>query len=72
MTTPTFELSQVVDIEVDGIDTRDFPDFCDAFIVSGSVEINDGEYRELTEEEIEWINDNCPEFVYEEVYNTLF
>ena len=72
MTTPTFKLSQLVDIEVDGIDTRDFPDFCDAFIASGAVETWDGEYRELTEEELDWLNNECPDFVYEEVYKTIY
>jgi len=68
---PTFKLSQLVDIEVDGIDTSDFPDFVDAFISSAVVETWDGEYRSLTDEELDWVNDTCPDFVYEEVYNTI-
>ena len=72
MTVPTFKLSQLVDIEVDGIDTSDFPDFCDAFISSAAVETRDGQYRELTEEELDWLNDECPDFVYEEVYKTIY
>ncbi len=70
--TPTFKLSQLTDIEVDGIDTCDYPDFCDAFISAGAVETWDGEYRDLTDEEINWINDNCPDFVYESVQNHVF
>jgi hypothetical protein len=69
---PTFKLSQLVDIEVEGIDFADYPDFCDAFISSGGVETWDGDYRNLTEEEIDWINDNCPDFVYESVQNQVF
>ena len=69
---PTFKLSQLVDIEVDGIDTSDFPDFCDAFIASAAVETWDGEYRELTDEEIDWINDECSDFVSEQVYEHIF
>jgi len=68
---PTFKLSQLVDIEVEGIDTSDFPDFCDAFISSAAVETWDGQYRELTDDELDWINDECGDFVYEEVYKTI-
>ena len=68
---PTFKLSQLSDIEVDGIDTSDFPDFCDAFISRAGVETWDGEYRELNDDELEWINNECLDFVHEEVYKTL-
>ena len=66
------QLTAIVDIEVDGIDTRDYPDFCDAFIASAAIETRDGEYRELTDEELDYINDNCPDFVYEAVQNQLY
>ena len=69
---PTFKLSQLVDIEVEGIDTSDFPDFCDAFISSAAVETWDGEYRELTDGELDWINSECLDFVHEEVYKTIY
>jgi hypothetical protein len=36
-------------IEIDGVDTKDYPDFCDAYFVSA--EFDDGE--ELTEEWLE-------------------
>ena len=54
------------DIEIDGIDTNDYPDFCDAFISGGSY----GE-RELTEEELEQLNDDV-DFVYEHVIKYLY
>lgn len=38
----------VNDIEIDGIDTRDYPDFCDAYVSAAWYE--DG--TELTEEEL--------------------
>ena len=53
-------------IEVDGIDTKDYPDFCDAFIAYAEY---DG--REMTDEELEEINDDS-DFVYECVQNNLF
>ena len=33
------DYSKVHDIEVDGIDTRDYPDFCDAYITGATIEI---------------------------------
>ena len=56
----------VVDIEVDGVDTSDYPDFCDAFIESAEI---DG--VELTDAEIEELNCNS-EFVYNCVLKELF
>ena len=44
---------QVEDIELDGIDTRDFPDFCDAYISSATYQ-----GRDATEEELEAMSDD--------------
>lgn len=59
-------LNKIDSIEVEGIDTRDYPDFCDAFISYAEI---DG--RELTDEELDYINDNCPDMVYDAVLNHL-
>ncbi len=56
------DYSKISDVEVDGIDTNDYPDFCDAFISNASY---DG--RDITEEELEALNDDS-EFVYECAY----
>jgi len=72
MTKLNFKLEQLTDIEIEGIDTRDYPDFCDAFIASAAVEIRDGEYRELTDQELDDLNDEHPDFVHEQVYDSLF
>lgn len=40
MSKKTLDFSKICDIEVDGIDFRDYPDFCDAFICEGIY--NDG------------------------------
>lgn len=49
-------------IELDGIDMRDYPDFCDAYIISA--EFKDG--TSLTDEEIESIGaENVQELVHE-------
>lgn len=45
------DYSKITEIEMDGIDTRDYPDFCDAFVASA---MYDG--REMTEEELDILN----------------
>lgn len=54
-------------VEVDGIDTSDYPDFVDAFIVYAEY---DG--RPMTDEEIDELNDHHLDFVQECVYDHLF
>lgn len=52
-------------VEVDGIDTRDYPDFCDAYVTYAEYE--DG--TPLTEEEL----DNLPhDVIYDYVIDYLF
>ena len=53
-------------IEVDGIDTNDYPEFCDASIVSADY---DGEA--MTEEQLEALNKDYS-FVHDCVYTHLF
>ena len=45
------------DLEVDGIDTKDYPDFCDAYISGASVYQN-GEWREATSDELDELNED--------------
>ena len=53
-------------IEVDGIDTKDYPDFCDAFISSA-----DYDGVEMTDEQLDELNEDS-DFVYECVQVHLF
>ena len=61
------DLSKVDDLEFDGIDSKDHPDYSDAYICRGCY---DG--KEMTEEQIEDLNYNEREFVYEALMNYLF
>lgn len=54
-------------LEVEGIDTRDYPDFCDAYICSG--QYNSGD--ELTDSDLDKLNDDC-ELVYNLVQKHLY
>lgn len=60
------DYSLIDNIEVDGIDTRDYPDFCDAYISNATYNSVD-----MSDEQLENIN-NDREFVYEQVLNRLY
>lgn len=66
MTKITLDYAKITDVEVDGIDTRDYPDFCDAFISSATYQ-----GREMTDEELDILNDDSG-FVYEQVEMRLY
>jgi len=58
------------DFIVEGIDTRDYPDFSDAYIMEASVYQN-GTWREATEDELDELNEDA-DLVYWCVENYLF
>lgn len=64
-----FKNRTVVDIEIEDIDPRDYPDFCDAY-VSHAVWEDTG--VELTDEELNELNDQCSDQVYEEVLSQIY
>lgn len=60
------DLSKLEMVEVDGIDYKDYPDFCDAYI--SYAEING---KEVTEDQYDEINDDR-DFVYSQVLNHIY
>ena len=60
------DYNKIDNIEVDGIDTNDYPDFCDAFI---SYAHYNG--KAMTDEQLDLLNEDV-EFVQEQVYKHLF
>ena len=60
------DLSQVEDVEIDGINPRDYPDFCDAFILEATYK-----GREMTDEELEALNEDS-DFVHDKVMESLY
>jgi hypothetical protein len=56
--------SLISNIEFKGINHRDYPDYCDAYIVSAEY---DG--KEMTQEQIEMIDGD---FVYEKLIEQIF
>ena len=65
----TFMGREVVDLEVEDVDTRDAPDFCDAY-VSYAVWKDTG--TPLTTEELDEFNDRCGDQVYDAVMDYLY
>ena len=61
------DYSKIEDIEFDGIDYSDYPDFCDAFICSAYWDNG----QELTEDELDQINDDS-QYVYEKLMEYLY
>ena len=60
------DYSQITNVEVEDIDTDDYPDFCDAYISSA-------EYKgkEMTEDQLEELNDDG-DFVYQSALSQVF
>jgi hypothetical protein len=50
------------DLEVDGVDTKDYPDFCDAYFAAGTWK---GTGKEATEEELIALAELYPEHLLE-------
>jgi len=62
------KIEEVEDLEVDGVDSGDYPKFCDAYFLRG---IHIAENRELTEEECQQLTEDYPEIVNEMAYESL-
>jgi hypothetical protein len=58
--------SLIDNVDIDGIDFADYPDFSDAYIVSA-----DYDGREMTDDEIELLNSDG-EFVLEKVFEKIY
>jgi len=54
-------------MQFDGIDFGDYPDFCDAFC-------HDADYDgvQMTDEQLDLLNDEHRDFVYDSLYKSLF
>ena len=56
------DINFIENIEVDGVDSKDYPDFCDAYFCSASWK-DTGE--NLSDEELELLQEKYPELVHE-------
>jgi hypothetical protein len=58
----------VVDVEIDGIDTRDYPDFCDAFF-SYAIYADTG--SELSADELDTLRELFPDLLHEMCFDRV-
>ena len=63
------DYSRIDDVEVEGIDFNDAPDFCDAYIVSATYADPKHGYRQLTEDELQNLD---ADWVHEQVENWIY
>ena len=57
----------ITNMEFDGVDHNDYPDYCDAYCVSAHY---DGE--QMTEEQLDELNTQYRDFVYERLIYHIF
>lgn len=60
---------KVVDVEIDGVDRRDYPDFCDAYFSEG---VYDDDATPLTQFELDELTDLYPEIVQEMALESIY
>jgi hypothetical protein len=61
------ELNLVSNVVLEGLDFRDYPDMCDAYVVSA-----DYGDREMTDDEVEALNVDYFEYVSELARNSMY
>ena len=67
MSLDNLDFSEIDNIEFDGIDHRDYPDYSDAFVVSADYRGNS-----MTDAQVGELNDNHRGFVYEALMDHLY
>jgi len=64
------DYEKIDDVVVENIDMSDYPDFCDAYIMRAMYDDpKTGEYRELTEDELEsldsgWVREQVEDWIH--------
>lgn len=59
------DYTKIEDVEVYGIDTSDYPDFCDAYIAAATYKD-----RDMTDEELDTLNEDGS-YVHEQLFKQL-
>ena len=65
------DVSKIFNIVVNGIDMADRPDFADAYIESAEYEHSPGQYRDLTQDEIDHLASEENEWVYQQIWDQV-
>ena len=61
------KLEEVEDMQFSDVDNSDYPDYSDAFVESATYK-----GREMTEEELNEINDDYRDFLYQKLMDWIF
>ena len=61
------DLSKIDNMDFDGLNFDDYPDFADLTLCSA-----DYDGKEMTEDQIDYVNENHYEFVYDSAYSSLY
>ena len=64
---PILNGKKVIDLEIDGVDSGDYPDFCDAYFSGGCYE--DG--TKLTDDELEHLTILAGDVLFEMAFDSL-
>jgi hypothetical protein len=63
-----YSVDNLIDVDIDGVDLKDYPDFSDAYVTAATFKDTG---VELTETELDELNDKS-DIRYDLVYNWLF
>lgn len=64
---PDFSFDKIENVEIEDINTKDYPDFVDAYV--SYAEYNG---KKLTEEELDELNDVHGDWIYDQVIEQIF
>ena len=60
------DINDLEDIQLANVNSRDYPDFVDAYLIDATIITESGEIRSLTDTELDYINDNHSDWVQEQ------
>ena len=66
-----FDINKVCDLEFE-YDSADAHDFCDAMLTAATYEYPDGTFRDLEDDELEWIQDDNECWFHEELLKKIY
>lgn len=62
------DINNVINLDIEGVNASDYPDFCDAYFSSGYWS---GTGNKLTEKELDVLSNQYPEILSEMAYKSL-
>lgn len=65
----TISIDKVTDIEINGIDTKDYPDFVDAYICSAKYKKSG---KEVSDEHLDYLNEHYSDIIHELAFEQIF